>query len=60
MPGVQNRVLNSRVEQLLKQNTTRISVEPIILTHTSFIKPDLIIDSRKSITIMDMSAVAGY
>lgn len=41
-------------------NTPRISIEPFILTPTSFIKPDLIIDSGQSIIIMDMSVVAGY
>lgn len=41
----------------LKRKGKKIWTEPIISTSTSFIKPDLILEEEKSLTIMDVSIV---
>lgn len=49
-----------RLDQLLRQQGVRPSVEPIIPTGTSFIKPDLIVEAVNQLWIMDVSVVASY
>lgn len=54
-----NRVLH-RLEQKLRKKGVRTKLEPVIPSGSSFIKPDLIIETGNQLVVLDVSVVAGY
>ncbi|KAL7975812.1 hypothetical protein Chor_008348 [Crotalus horridus] len=54
-----NRVLH-RLERLLHKKGLRTTLEPVIPAGSSFIKPDLIIETDTHTYVLDVSVVAGY
>lgn len=53
-----NRILR-RLQVIVSKTGAETSLEPIIPTARSFIKPDLVVPTGENITIMDVAVVAG-
>lgn len=53
-----NRVMHV-VEKRLRRGASEVWCEPTISTPISFIKPDIVLDDGRKLTIMDVSVVAG-
>lgn len=54
-----NRVLH-HLEKLIRKKGIRATLEPVIPAGSSFIKPDLIIETDTQTYVLDVSVVAGY
>lgn len=54
-----NRVLH-HLEKLIRKKGIRTTLEPVIPAGSSFIKPDLIIETDTQCIVLDVSVVAGY
>lgn len=49
-----------RIEQLLQRKGTKVWMQPIIPSATSFIKPDLIIQEEQTLHIMEVSIASAH
>lgn len=48
-----------QTEKFVKRTKSNIWMEPIIHTNSTFIKPDLVVESEKEVLIMDVSVVVA-